>query len=345
MAVKYFNGRVATNDAPDVEKTLTLYLEDSSTKVRRALAKVVARHDKAPRHLVWALARDIDEVAVPVYERSDLLRSRDLADAIKRGKTAIQHAIAGRMNLDGDTIRTLVSVAEPEAVLRLMSNPLVVLGPGLKHDIAQRLGHEATIRAALLTDDSIEPATRQLLSERLTSSLLAFADTMGWGDAARLQKTTNDARNKVTVEIAMQTAPEKMASYVKHLQESDQLSAALLVRACCMGHAALFENALALLSGASLKRVQAIIDDGRIAAFKSLYGRTGLPVSAYPVFVAAVEAWQEPQELPQLIDQIISRAEEHEEVDGALLSMLSQMACEANRDAAQDYDRQLLLAA
>ena len=59
LAVKFFNGRVAEEDRLDVEKTLTLYLNDSSAKVRTALAKVVARHENAPRHLVWALARDI----------------------------------------------------------------------------------------------------------------------------------------------------------------------------------------------------------------------------------------------------------------------------------------------
>ena len=89
LAVKYFNERVAPDDQPDVEKALTLYLEDPSSNVRRALAKVVARHDNAPRHLVWALARDITEVSVNIYAHSSLLHSRDLIDAIRRGETII----------------------------------------------------------------------------------------------------------------------------------------------------------------------------------------------------------------------------------------------------------------
>ena len=345
LAVKLFNGRIPEADRSDVEQALTLYLEDPSSKVRKALAQAVARCDNAPRHLVWALARDITEVAENIYAQSTILRSRDLIDAVCRGEVAIQCAIANREELDGDTIRGLVKHAGADAICQLMQNRQVVLGPGLKHDIAERLGDDADIRTILLDDDGIGAATRQMLANRLSGCLLNFADTMGWGDPGRLQNTANDARNKVTVEIAMQTAPEQMPEFVEHLQTSGQLSAALLIRACCMGHAALLENALSLLSGASLKRVQSIVDDGRVAAFKSLYGRTGLPSSAYPVFVAAIEAWRAPQEMPQLIGQIISRAEADQQVDGALLAMLSQMACEVNREAAQDYSRQLMLAA
>lgn len=345
LAVKFLNGRIEADEQSEIEKALTLYLDDKSPKVRIALAKVLARHDNAPRHMIWALSQDIAEVSTIIYARSMVLGSRDLIDAIRRGKTATQKAIAARQVLDGNTIRALVQYAGGEAVHVLLKNRQVVLGPGLKHDIAMRLGDRPEIRATLLEDDMIDAATRQLLSERLSATLLDFSAQMGWADQDRLQKVANDARNKVTVEIAMQTPPEQMQAYVDHLAQSEQLSAALLIRACCMGHAALFECALSKLSGISLKRVQSIIDEGRVSAFNSLYGRTGMPKSAYPVFIAAIEAWQDPKEMPQLIDQIIDRAEAHEEVDGALLSMLAQMNCEANRVAAQNHEKQALLAA
>jgi uncharacterized protein (DUF2336 family) len=345
LAVKFLNGRIPQEERTEIEKALTLYVEDVSPKVRIALAKVLARYDSAPRHLIWALTQDIAEVSTLIYGRSAVLGRRDLINAIGQGKTAIQRAIACREVLDGDTIRALVQHAGGEAVHDLLNTVQVVLSPGLKHDIAVRLGDRAEIRAILLNDDMIDAATRQLLSERLSTSLLDFSAKMGWADDDRLQKVANDARNRVTVEIAMTTAPHQMDAYVDHLQQSGQLSAALLIRASCMGHAALFESALSKLSGTSLKRVQAIIDEGRVSAFTSLYGRTGLPKSAYPVFVAAIHAWQDPKEMPELINQIISEAEVHEEVDGALLSMLAQMSCEANREAAQNHEKQVLLAA
>ncbi|MEP0944349.1 MAG: DUF2336 domain-containing protein [Rhizobiaceae bacterium] len=345
LAVKFLNGRIPAEEQSEIEKALTLYTDDVSPKVRIALARVLARSDNAPRHLIWALSQDIAEVSTIIYSRSSVLGSRDLINAISNGKTAIQQAIASRETLDGDTIRALVRDAGGAAILDLLHNPQVVLGPGLKHDIAQRMGDRPEIRATLLNDDMIDPATRQLLCERLSTSLLDFSSNMGWSDGDRLQKVANDARNRVTVEIAMKSAPHQMGGYVDHLQQSGQLSAALLLRASCMGHAALFECALSKLSGTSLRRVQAIIDEGRVSAFNSLYGRTGLPKSAYPVFVAAIEAWQQPKDMPELIDQILDRAQAHEEVDGSLLAMLAQMSCEAKREAAQNHEKQVLLAA
>lgn len=345
LAVRFLNEPMLHDDRQEVEKVLTLYLEDSSSKVRQALAKVIARHDKAPRHLVWGLSQDIVDVAAPIFQYSTLMRSRDLINAVLQDQCAVQCAIASRVELDGDIIRSIVENAGAQAVRVLLENPCVVLGPGLKHDIAQRYGDDADIRTILLDDAMLDASTRQLLVQRLSGSLLDLVSSTGWADIASLQKVANEASNRVTVEIAMQTTPERMEEYIEHLKQSNQLTPALLIRACCMGHAALFEHALSVLSGASLKRVQSIVDEGRMSAFKSLYGRTGLPQSAYPVFLAAIEAWQEPRALPELIGQILSKVENDGRVDGALSSMLGRMACEANREAAQDYQRQLRLAA
>ena len=63
LAVKFLNGRIEADEQSEIEKALTLYLDDKSPKVRIALAKVLARHDNAPRHMIWALSQDIAEVS------------------------------------------------------------------------------------------------------------------------------------------------------------------------------------------------------------------------------------------------------------------------------------------
>ncbi|MGI9366684.1 MAG: DUF2336 domain-containing protein, partial [Rhizobiaceae bacterium] len=165
-----------------MERVLTLYLKDPSTKVRRSLARSLSRLQDAPRHLIWALAQDLAEISVHIYLRSPLLRSRDLIEAIRRGDPFLQLAIASRSNMDGDVIRALVKYACEDAALKLLKNCKVVLGPGLKHDLAVRLGHLADIRQELLDDEALDAGTRQLLSERLSVSLLNLTSLKGWGD-------------------------------------------------------------------------------------------------------------------------------------------------------------------
>lgn len=328
-----------------MERVLTLYLKDPSTKVRKSLARSLSRLPDAPRHLVWALAQDLAEISVHIYLRSSVLRSRDLIETVRRGDPFLQLAIASRSNMDGDVIRALVEHACEDAALKLLKNNKIVLGPGLKHDLAVRLGHLPAIRQELLDDDGLDAGTRQLLSERLSTSLLNLTCLKGWGDQDRLANVSKDACNRVAVEIAMQTPPEQVADYVQHLRETKQLTAALLVRACCMGHAALFDTAISVLSGTSLRRVQSIIDEGRIAAFRSLYSRTGLPISAFPVFAAAINAWQRQDQSCDVIGDILSVVEADAHVDGGLVAMVGRMSVEVQQDAAHIDEPQLRLAA
>ncbi|MEE9313779.1 MAG: DUF2336 domain-containing protein [Rhizobiaceae bacterium] len=345
LADTYLNDAIVADDRRATEQVFTLYLNDPSAKVRTAMADALAKSERTPRTLVWGLSQDTSQVASRVYANSPLFKDADLVHAINSEDQLIQTAIAQREVLSGSVVRALVSFGGDRAVSALMQNPFVVLSPALKHDIAARLGKVPAIRAALLEAEDLMSTTRQLLVQRLSSSLVSLVSDREWGSSVRIANCANDATNRVAVEIAMDTHNDNMDEYVAHLRDTAQLTPALLVRAICAGNAALFEMAIATLSGSSLKRVQSIVDEGRISAFRALYGRTGLPQSAYGVFCAAITSWQAAQDGDNVLMNIIERAEKDETVDGALLALLGRMATEAEYQAAQAYDRQLLLAA
>ena len=345
LAEKYLNDAIVAEARADTEQVFTLYLNDPSPLVRAALARSLGKHENVPRTLIWSLMQDVSAVAAEIFSSSRLLTNADLLHAIKQGDCQVQTAIAGRELLTREVVRCLVECASENAILELIDNSCVVFGPGLKHDIATRLGADPSIRATLLDEVDLLPATRQMLVDRLTGSLLLLVSDKGWGGGARVLDTAHDASNRVAIEIAVESDNASMVDYVTHLRDTAQLTPALLVRAICVGNAALFEAAIALLSGASLKRVQSIVDEGRISAFKALYSRTGLPRSAYGVFTAAISAWHLNGDHDTILMDIIAQVEDNEEVDGALMALLGRMAVEAKVDKAQNYERQLLLTA
>ena len=345
LAQKYLNNQIAEDERDEALQVMTLYLDDPATKVRKSLAQVIAQSDRAPRTLLWSLAQDVAEVAAEIFQHSLKLRGSDLVAEINRDEALTQIAIAKRQSLDADTVRALVSKGCERAVVSLFDNDALILGPGLQHDIARRFGDSEVVRGYLLDQDDLAPATRQLLVESLSHSLVALALNNNWCDDSRMENLARDASNRVTVDIAHHANPSQMNDYVMHLRDTDQLTASVLVRACCLGNAAFFENALSILSGASLSRVQSIVDDGRIASFRSLYAKTGLPQGAYNVFKAAIEAWQTPRTNAEVLTDIIDRVENDPHTDGALFALLGRMAGELSRESAKTYERQLLLAA
>jgi len=195
------------------------------------------------------------------------------------------------------------------------------------------------------------------MSTRLSGSLFALVDKKQWADPARMEIVASDSTNRVTINIAMETAVEDMADYIGHLRRTDQLTPALLLRAICAGNASFFEHALSALSGMSLKRVQSIVDENRRAAFKSLFKRTGLPLSAYSVFATAIAVWKnlgamemdmqmgEASLCLRAITDILTAVESDRQLDGALLTMLRRLSAETARDAVRENDPQMLLEA
>ena len=80
---------------------------------------------------------------------------------------------------------------------------------------------------------------------------------------------------------------------MRHLRESGQLTAGLILRALLSGNVVLFEEALADLSGMPLDRVISYMHDRRGAGFRALFGKAGLPAAAYPAFREAMEAMRD----------------------------------------------------
>lgn len=345
LAESYVRERIASEDIRAVEQVFLLLTDDPCVAVRTELARGLADCKHVPRTIVWTLLQDICEVSTILLEKSCHVRIADQIDALRHGVTASQCAVARRADICADVARLTVEIAEADAVLALLDNETVALSPSLKHVIATRLGDTADIRGALLDDDSLLPETRELLVARTADALKAFALQAGFDDRNRVTKTASDAAARAAVEIIEEGGTDHVMEYVRHLQREGRLTATLLARAACSGNAALFEAAVALLSGKSLARVQSVVDSGNTAAFRALYASTGLPETAMPVFQAALSVWRAPGCQEDAIHEIIHRAEQDETVDGALLALLGRMACDSERQSAQTYERQLLLAA
>ena len=339
------------------EKIFTYCLDDNSPLVRAAMAEILSPCAHVPATLVWSLSQDIPLVACFVFEYSSHLCSRTLVEAVMTSPSAVQVAIANRFEIEADVARALVANGSADAVMALLENAAIVLGPNLQHDIADRLGEDPAIRVHLLRMEELKPQTRQMLVTRLSGSLFALVDKKQWADPARMEIVASDSTNRVTINIAMETAVEDMADYIGHLRRTDQLTPALLLRAICAGNASFFEHALSALSGMSLKRVQSIVDENRRAAFKSLFKRTGLPLSAYSVFATAIAVWKnlgamemdmqmgEASLCLRAITDILTAVESDRQLDGALLTMLRRLSAETARDAVRENDPQMLLEA
>jgi uncharacterized protein (DUF2336 family) len=345
LARTYLYSDSSPEDKASAEAALLMLLDDPSPLVRKGIAEVFAASQAAPPAIVRALADDQPEIAAPILEHSPLLVDGDLVDQVATGSARVQVAIAKRECLPRAVSAALAEIGVAEACLVLLENSNADIAPFSLDRIIERHGHLAVIREALFARDELPAATHQALLAKLSATLADFVTEREWLADDRARRVTREACERATVTLASQAAQIEVRPLVRHLCESGQLNAGLLLRALLCGDVRLFEETLAQLSGLSLERVSAIIHD-RGGGFRALYEKARLPNSLYPAFREVIDAVRTSGFVSDasgaarlkrsLVERVLTRCADSQaaEID-PLMTLLRRLATEAAREEAR----------
>ena len=276
LARAYLYSDLSPDDRAATEGALIMLLDDPSPLVREALARALAFSEQSPPPVILGLAADQPEVASWVLEHSPLLIDADLVDAVATGRPQTQAAIARRADLPCAVSAAIAEVGSAEACLVLIENDGAEIVAFSLDRIVERHGHLAAIREAMLARDDLPAPTRQALVAKLSETLAGFVTARAWLDEDRAQRIAKEACEKATVTLAAVSPATEIAPLIRHLRESGQLTAGLVLRALLSGNIELFEQALAELSDMPLARVSALVHDRRGTGFRALYDKAGL---------------------------------------------------------------------
>jgi uncharacterized protein (DUF2336 family) len=346
LARAYLHSDLSIDDLAAAEGAMIMLLDDPSPLVRRALADVFASSQKAPPVVVHALAADQPEIAVPVLARSPLLLEDDLVDLIATGHPEAQTAIASRAPLPRSLSAAIAEVGSAEACLALLENPDADIALFSIDRVVERFGHLAPIRENLLDRDDLPMATRQAVLSKLSQTLAGFVASRHWMGPEHAEYSAREACEKATVALAAETPYEEIGELVQHLRKSGQLTAGMVLRGLLSGNVVLFEEALAELSGLPLDRVSSYIHDRNISGFLALYGKAGLPDTAYPAFREAIAGMREGVLIGEqggaarlkrrMVERVLEAcAQERGSEMASLLALLRRFAVEAAREEAR----------
>jgi len=346
LARAYLFSDLSADDRAAAEGAMLMLLDDASPLVRRALADALAASPNAPPTVIHALAADQPQIAAPILALSPLFVDADLVDAVATGSPEVQAAIASRAALPRAVAAAIAEVGTAEACLILLENQDADVTPFSIDRVAERYGHLAAIREPLLARDDLSAATRYTLVTKLSQALADFVTGRAWLDADNALRITREACEKVTVALAAENPDGEVRRLIRHLRESGQLTAGLILRALLSGNVVLFEQALAELADLPVARVAGLVSDGSFSGLRALFEKAGLPVSTYPAFKEAIEAMREggfavepggaARLKRRMIERVLTRCENDEFGELApLITLLHRFATEAARDEAR----------
>jgi len=351
LARAYLYSELGPDDRAAAEGALIMLLDDPSPMVRAELARALAFSEHAPPAVILGLAIDQPQVASWVLEHSPLLLDTDLVDAVANGESQIQVAIANRNGLQPSVAAAIAEVGSAEACLVLIENQSADIAAFSLDRILGRYGHLAAIREAMLQRGDLPAATRQALVAKLSETLAGFVAACEWLDPDRAQRVTREACEKATVTLAAAAPDDEIRPLIRHLRESGQLNAGLVLRALLSGNVEMFVEALAELSDMPLARVSALVYDKGSSGFRAVFNAAGFPASTYAAFREAIEAMREGGFDPggatrlkrRMVERVLTRCADEGGLDIApLMTLLRRFAAEAAREEARMFCEDLV---
>jgi uncharacterized protein (DUF2336 family) len=352
LARAYLYSDFSEHDRKAAQAALTLMLDDRAPVVRRALAEALGRSADAPHDIILALAHDAADIAAIVVERSPVLLEIELIEIVRAGRPGLRAAVAARPWVPESVSAVIIEVADAEVCRVLIENEGADIDEAALERLIARHGHVGTIREILLARADLTPRLRQSLVAKTAGALAVFVSERAWLEPAAAARVAREACERTTVTIARSAEGDEALELVRHLRATEQLTAGLLLRALLGGNRALFEAALAELSGFRLSRVAAILDDRSFATFTPLYLKAGLPASAEPLFRAVLAALHEvgtahdPLAAAQLRRRMVERVLTHyrgndpRQLD-SYFALLRRYAAEAAREEARAFTADL----
>jgi uncharacterized protein (DUF2336 family) len=271
---------------------LRIMAGDAAELVRRALSVTLKKSPLLPRDVAMRLARDVEGVALPVLSFSPAFTDEDLVEIVRLGGPVRQIAVAKRPKLSPKVADSLAETGAERAVVTACANEMAQFSESGLQKVIQRF--EASER--VLTTVAYRQVLPLAVTERLISLVsdqvrehLVRRHSLPPEVAQHLAQDTAERANVDLIDQAGRTAD--MKGFVAHLNETQRLTASLLLRGLVNGSMTFFEWGVSELAGVPHHRTWLMIHDAGPLGLRAIYERAGLPARLYPAFRVAVDTY------------------------------------------------------
>lgn len=288
-----FGGTLTPAETKLATEIFGILLRDAEVRVREALARTLKDSPNLPHDIAIALVNDVDSVAMPVIECSDVLTDNDLIAIVRSAGVDRQEAVAQRARISESVSGALVETHDERVIGRLVKNEGAQISTQSFDHILSDFGAAVRMQEALIARQDVPMIICEklvgLCSERLKSAI-AQRHAL---PASLTADIILQARELATVTLSADADGEDLAALIAELHRNGRLTPSLVFRAMCMGDFQFFELSIAQLAGISVGNAHALINDEGALGLKALYERIGLPPAQLPAVRAAIAVLRE----------------------------------------------------
>ena len=296
IAGQFSAGALSDAERVMAEEIFRLMVKDAEVRVRESLAVNLKESAVVPHDVALSLANDVDSVALPMLQFSDVLTEDDLIEIVRSqtgGGDDKQIVIAQRDDVGAALSDALVDNGSEAVVGALVSNEKAEITEQTLDRVVDSFGESEAVQKAMVD----RPKLPLSISERLVT---VVSDQLKDRLAER-QELSGDmatdlilqSRERVTILLSGDSSHEELVRMIHAMRLHGRLTPSIVLRALCMGDVTFYEAAMAELAGIPLVNARTLVHDPGKLGFDGIFKKAGLPQAHYMAHSAALGVSEE----------------------------------------------------
>jgi len=283
ISAGYNSGLYSENEARLANEIFRLLLKDTEMKVRMLIAQALQSSMHAPHDVIWALANDRQEIAVPILEFSHVLSEEDLIAIVQATREhAKLKAITRRESISKELSHALIEKRDHEITCSLLSNKGASISDTSMDVILEEFARENSVLEELVLRGGLSYEFAERLFSVVSDTLkkqLTRKYRMGRHVA---EDMTASAREAAVLQfISPWMSQNDINQLVDEMHRGKRLTDSVIIRSLCIGDLRFFETAIAKRVGIPVSNARILLIDPGLLGFKALYDSSGLSPTFY----------------------------------------------------------------
>ena len=285
----YSQGGLSQSERQIAEDILRKFSKSFELQVRKALSEHLKHSGVLPHDIALTLAHDVETIALPMIQYSEVLTDTDLIEIVRGKDEAYQTAVARREQVSEAVSDAVIETGNEDPVLALVSNEGAEISDAGFDNVVRLFPASDPIKEALAERPDLPlPIVEKLVdqvSEHLSFELISRHAT----SADLIERLMQQGSEGAT--IALLSSYEEIAEaeiLAGQLFRLNRLTPTLLLRSLYCGQLDFFEFGIARLAQVSVEEARTQIHSGKPYAFQRLYKRAQLPAQLFMAYGEAL---------------------------------------------------------
>ena len=285
--------RMTPEEREMAQEIFRIMAKDAEVRVREALSLNLKENSAVPHDVAKALARDVDSVALPILQFSDVLTDEDLIEIVRGPDPGKQVAIAKRSTVSESVSTALVDTGNEDVVTSLIANEGAEITEQSLRKVVENFGDHEAMQDAMVHRPRLPVTIAERLVTMVSESLKDELVKRHEISASLATDLVLQSRERATISLSTESDEDELDRLVHQMRERGRLTPSIILRALCMGDLRFFEAAVAELARLPVVNVRSLIHDSGALGLRAAFDKAGLPASQFPAVRAAMDVARE----------------------------------------------------